>query len=154
MFSTLDKKIIHRMQEDLPLVSEPYKLIADELEITEIELLSKIKDFLISGVIRRFGATLNHRNVGFKENAMAVWKVPEEKVKEVGERMTAFERVSHCYERKVLPNWKYNMYTMVHGETKEECNKIVQEISKATNMNDYEMLYSTRELKRCSMKYF
>ncbi|MDD7793421.1 siroheme decarboxylase subunit beta [Clostridium sp. 'White wine YQ'] len=154
MFSSLDKKIIHRLQEDLPLVPKPYKLIADELEITENELLDKIKDFLISGVIRRFGATLNHRNVGFKENAMVVWNVPEEKVNEVGDRMTSFEEVSHCYERKILPNWKYNIYTMIHGESKEECEKIVSEISKATNMHDYEMLYSIRELKKCSMRYF
>lgn len=154
MFSTLDKSIIRKIQDDLPLVPEPYKSIASDLGITENELINKIHEFCNTGIIRRFGATLNHKNVGFKENAMVVWNVPDERIKEVSKIMTAFSQVSHCYERPTFPNWPYNIFTMVHGETKEECEKIVKEISIASKINDYDMLYSTCELKKCSMKYF
>jgi len=154
VFSSLDISIIRILQEDLPLVPEPYKLIAEDLGIKEMELLEKIKEFCNKGVIRRFGATLNHRNIGFKANAMVVWNVPEERIKEVSGIMILFPQVSHCYQRPKFPNWPYNIFTMVHGENKEECEKIVKKIIETINIIDYCMLYSTVELKKSSMKYF
>ena len=153
MFSSLDINIIRKMQEDLPLVPQPYKLIAEELGIEEEELLEKIKEFCNKGIIRRFGATLNHRNIGFKANAMVVWIVPKE-IKEVSEIMIVFPQISHCYQRPTFPNWPYNIFTMVHGETEEECQEVVKEIVKAVRINDYSILYSTEELKKNSMRYF
>jgi len=154
MFSSLDISIIRKMQEDLPLVPQPYKLIAKELGIKENELLEKIKEFCDKGIIRRFGATLNHRNIGFKSNAMVVWIVPEERIKEVSKNMILFDQVSHCYQRPTFLNWPYSIFTMIHGETKEECEKVVKEIINVVNINDYNVLYSTKELKKSSMKYF
>jgi len=154
MFSSLDIKIIRKMQDDLPLVPQPYKLIAEELGIKETELLEKIKEFCEKGIIRRFGATLNHRNIGFKANAMVVWNVPEERIKEVSKIMILFSEVSHCYQRPTFPSWNYNIFTMVHGENEEECEKTVQKIVSAVGISDYSMLYSTEELKKSSMKYF
>jgi len=154
MFSSLDIDIIRKIQEDLPLVPEPYKVIAEELGIKEEKLLEKIKEFGDKGVLRRFGVTLNHRNIGFKANAMVVWTVPEEKIKEVSEIMIGFSEISHCYQRPTSLNWPYNIFTMVHGETKEECEKVVMEIIKVTNLKEYNILYSTKELKKISMRYF
>ncbi len=154
MFSSLDISIIRKMQEDLPLVPQPYKEIAEELGIAENELINKIKEFLSKGIIRRFGTTLNHRNVGFKANGMVVWKVPDERIKDVSKIMILFSQISHCYQRPVFPGWPYNIFTMVHGENKQECEKIVKEISNAVNINEYNILYSTDELKKVSMKYF
>jgi DNA-binding Lrp family transcriptional regulator len=154
MLSSLDISIIRKIQEDLPLVPEPYKEIAEELGITENEVISKIQEFCKSGIIRRFGTILNHRNVGFKANAMVVWKVPEGEIKAVSKIMILFSQVSHCYQRPTFPGWPYNVFTMVHEETKQECEKVVKEIANAVNINDYDMLYSTDELKKVSMKYF
>jgi len=154
MLSCLDKKIIRRIQEDLPLVPKPYKEISQELGITEKELINKIERFCNRGIIRRFGSILNHRNVGFMANAMVVWKVQEEKIKDVSKIMISFSQVSHCYQRPTFPGWPYNIFTMVHAQTKLECENVVKQISSAVNIYDYNMLYSTAELKKVSMKYF
>lgn len=154
MLSSLDINIIRKLQEDLPLVPRPYMEIAEQLGITENEVIDKIQEFCKSGIIRRFGTTINHRNVGFKANSMVVWMVPEERIKAVTKIMILFSQVSHCYERPTLPGWPYNVFTMVHEETKQECEKVVKEISKAVNINEYDMLYSSDELKKVSMKYF
>ncbi|MFT5874931.1 MAG: DNA-binding Lrp family transcriptional regulator [Clostridium sp.] len=154
MLSSLDISIIRKIQGDLPLVPEPYKAIAEELEITENELINKIEGFCESGIIRRFGTTINHRNVGFKANSMVVWKVPDDQIKAASKIMILFSQVSHCYQRPTFPGWPYNVFTMVHAETKQECEKVVKEIAYAINIYEYDMLYSTDELKKVSMKYF
>ena len=154
MLSSLDIKIIRKIQEDLPLVPKPYEALAQELGITENEVIDKIKEFCKNGIIRRFGTILNHRNVGFKANSMVVWKVPEERIEVVSKIMILFSQVSHCYQRPTFPGWPYNIFTMVHEKTKQGCEKIVKEIAKAVNVNEYDMLYSTDELKKVSMKYF
>lgn len=154
MLSCLDIKIIRKIQEDMPLVPEPYKEIAHEIGITENELMDKIKEYCRNGIIRRFGTILNHRNVGFKANAMVVWIVPKERIKDVSKIMILFPQVSHCYQRSTFPGWPYNVFTMVHGETKQECEKVVMAIAEAVNINEYDLLYSSKELKKVSMKYF
>lgn len=154
MFSTVEKKIIRKLQEDLPLVPQPYKTIADELGITEEILLKKINEFKERGLIRRMGAALCHRETGYKANAMVVWIVPTERIEEIGMTMASFSEVTHCYQRPTFPDWPYNMFTMIHGKTREECKKVVEKIASNINIDKYKLLYSTVELKKSSMKYF
>jgi DNA-binding Lrp family transcriptional regulator len=154
MENSLEKAIVRKLQEDLPLVPRPYEVIAEELGITEEELLNKIQDLSKKKILKRIGAVLHHRTVGFNANAMVVWSVPEEKISDSVNKMISFKEVSHCYERKALSNWPYNIYTMIHAETIEDCEAIILELAKNTGIASYEVLYSTRELKKRSMKYF
>ena len=148
------KQVIQKLQDKLPLVPEPYKAIADEIGISEKELLDYIKELKNNKTLRRIGAVLNHRSVGFLANAMVVWFVPAERIKEVTDIMVSFPQVSHCYEREVLNNWKYNIYTMIHSDSFDLCDEIIKKVSQMTHINNYEVLYSTKELKKSSMKYF
>ncbi|AOY74875.1 AsnC family transcriptional regulator [Clostridium formicaceticum] len=150
----LDKKIISVLQEDIPLSSEPYKAIAEALEIEEIELLRRIQKYMDSGILRRIGAVLRHRQAGFTANAMVVWEVEPHRTKEVGTKMATFSEVTHCYERPTHRNWPYNLFTMIHGTNKEACYEMAEELSKTVNVENYRLLFSSEELKKTSMKYF
>ena len=154
MLSDLDKKIIRRIQEDLPLVPEPYKEMALEIGITENELINRIKELDSLGIIRRFGTIVNHRKVGFSANAMVVWIVPGDRISDVSKIMISYPEVSHCYQRPTRVGWPYNVFTMVHAVTRQECEKAIGEIADAIGVNEYEALFSSRELKKISMKYF
>lgn len=154
MLSHLDINIIKKIQGEIPVVPEPYKQISEELGISQKQLLDRIEQLLKEGIIRRVGAVLNHRNAGFMANAMVVWRVPEKKIRNIVDVMTAFPEVSHCCRRSVFKNWTYNIFTMIHGNTKNHCEKIIEEISTKIGIEDYEILYSTCEFKKTSMKYF
>lgn len=154
MLSDLDKSIIRRLQKDIPLTSRPYKSIAEEIGITEEELLNKIKSFQSNGILRRIGGILYHREIGFKANAMVVWIVPEDSIQKVGEIMASFREVTHCYERPASIKWPYNIFTMVHGQNEKQCEDIIKQISNNIKICDYKILYSIEELKKSSMKYF
>lgn len=154
MLDELDKKIIAIMQEDFPLVSEPYREIADKLGISEDELLSRLKNYSQSRKIRKMGAVLRHREVGYAANALCAWIVPVERIQEVGEMFAKVAVVTHCYARVTQPGWPYNFYTMLHANTREQCNNIAQELAHEAGLSQYIMLFSTKEWKKNSMQYF
>jgi len=152
--SELDKKIINRLSGDLPTDMTPFAALAGEIGVDESDLLATIEDYEKTKVLRRFAAVLAHRDVGFVANALAVWHVPEDSVVETGEIMAGFEDVSHCYERLSYPQWPYNIYTMIHGRDRQQCLEIVERIAEATGIRDYTVLFTVREFKKRSMRYF
>ncbi len=154
MLTELEKKIIASIQEDMPISERPYAAIAEKLAITESELLDKLQDLSRRGVIRRFGATLRHQRAGFNANAMVAWKVDEDRIQEVGQKMASFRQVSHCYRRNPTADWPYNLYTMVHANDEQACQETARKMSRATSVEDYTLLFSREELKKTSMVYF
>jgi|SRR5665647_455505 len=154
MLSEQDKKIIIELQNGLPLVSRPFEIMGKRLNMTEESLINRIAYLKEEGFIRRFGATVRHRDLGFTANAMVVWDVPDNKTDEAGRIMASFKEVSHCYQRPRHQSWPYNLFTMVHGRSREECMKAAEQISLAVDIMKFEMLLSTAELKKSSMRYF
>lgn len=154
MLDQLDKKIIAAMQDEFPLVEEPYRQIADNLGISESELLQRLQSYADSGKIRKMGAVLRHREIGYAANALCAWVVPESEIKKVGGIFAGEAAVTHCYSRLAAADWPYNFYTMIHAHDREECSAIAARMSLNSGLDQYIMLYSTREWKKNSMQYF
>ena len=152
--SDFEIEVIKELQEDLPLESEPFQGMAERLGITLQRLFQYAEDFADRGLMRRYSAVLHHRRAGFRANAMVVWRVPEERDEEVGRVMAASPHVSHCYQRPTYEDWPYSHFTMVHAKTQEQCEGITREISEQAGIDDYMMLYSTREYKKTRVRYF
>jgi DNA-binding Lrp family transcriptional regulator len=149
-----DKAFVRITQEDLPITAEPFKVWAEQAGCSVDELFAWLADFKARKFFRRFAAILRHRQAGFADNAMAVWVVPEEQSDELGFKMAAFKAVTHCYKRPVFESWPYNVFTMIHGRSKEDCESVADAIQKETGLSEYRMLYSTREYKKERVKYF
>lgn len=149
-----DKMLIRELQGNIPESLTPFAEIAKKLAWDEQKVLLQTQNLVREQVIRRFGAVLRHQRAGFTANAMGVWQVPVEKAEETGKVMASFREVSHCYQRPTLADWPYNLFTMIHARSKEECGAIMAKISKATGIKDYSMLFSIKELKKSSMRYY
>lgn len=154
MLTEIEKKVILGLQRDLPVSPRPFLEIAQELGLEEEVLAGIIQKLINQGYIRRFGATIRHRISGFQANAMAAWAVPEDKVARVGAQMAAVREVTHCYERQVSGDWPYNVFSMIHAKTQEECEAIARRMSGATGIQEYVLLFSDAELKKTTMRYF
>lgn len=148
----IEEKILRAIQDGIPLTHSPFSEIASQLDMTEEEVISRIKMMQEKGIIRRFGASIGHRDIGIVANAMCIWNVPDERVEEVGAIMANFSEVTHCYERPRRPDWNYNLFTMVHSYTREDCVEVAAEISKATGISDYKLLFSEREFKKTGVR--
>ncbi len=152
--SEREVEAIRALQTDLPTVPEPIAALAEEHGFTADELLEHGRRFLEDGRMRRFAAVLNHRRAGFVQNGMGVWKVDAERVEEAGRIMASYRGVSHCYERPVYEDWPYRLFSMTHGRDKEECEAVLAALSEETGIEEYAVLYSTREYKKTRLKYF
>lgn len=118
--SESDQRLIQAIQGGLPLTSRPYADIAAQLGITEEEVIVRIEHFRQSGIIKRLGVVVRHRELGYRANAMVVWDVPDEEVAELGRRLSHFDFVTLCYRRpRRLPQWRYNLFCMIHGQDRE-----------------------------------
>ena len=151
----IDRSIVVATQGGLPLTPRPYHAIAERVGLPADEVMERIKRMLASGVIRRIGAVPNHYALGYRANGMSVWDVSDERVDELGVRIGALDFVSHCYRRpRRLPGWRYNLFAMVHGKSRDEVQRKVAEI--AALLGDanrgHEVIYSTRILKKTGLR--
>jgi len=149
-----DKEFIRELQKDLDIVDRPFLNAAKKLGMTEEQVFEKLKHYEEIGVMRRFAAILRHRDVGFVANGMIVWKVPEERITEVGVKLGAFPQVSHCYQRPVYADWPYNVFSMIHCKSQDEALEMAKTIQNQINVDEYKILFSAREFKKTRVEYF
>lgn len=155
MLDAIDRRIVAATQAGLPLVREPYSAIAEELGLEEAEVIARLKRLLDEGAIRRIGAIPNHYALGVTANGMSVWDVADEAVAEIGARIGALDEVTHCYERpRHLPLWPYNLFAMVHGQTREAVRAKVERIARLIGpaARSHDVLFSTRILKKTGLR--
>jgi len=151
--SSGEREVINELQQDLPLISQPFAGMSARLGMDEEKFLVLCRSLQSCGIMRRFGASVNHRGVGFVANAMTCWAAPPEKVGVIAEKLVPLRQVSHCYERKTNPQWHYNLFAMIHGHTNDQCQGIADKVSAETDLTDFVLLFSTREFKKTRVIY-
>ena len=153
-YGELDVAVIRALQGDMPVVPEPYAPAAARLRIGHDALLAHLRAMQERKLLRRVAAILFHRRAGFSANGMGVWKVPDDRITELGPRMAAFRGISHCYQRPIYEDWPYSIFTMAHGRSKEECDAILDSIARETGVDEHATLYSSTEFKKIRLLYF
>jgi siroheme decarboxylase len=149
-----DKAAIRVLQEDIPLTPRPFDLWGKHIGLGYEELLERAYDLQRRKIMRRFSAVLYHRKAGFRANAMGVWKVPEDRIDEVGNIFAHYQVVSHCYQRPTYEDWPYSVFSMVHGRSVEECENVLDAMAAESGVSERLSLYSTREYKKTRVRYF
>jgi siroheme decarboxylase len=153
-YDDFDVAVIRALQGDMPVVPEPYADAAAAVGVTQDALLAHLAGMQERRLLRRVAAILFHRRAGFSANGMGVWKVPDDRILEVGKRMASFRGISHCYQRPTYQDWPYSVFTMAHGRSKEECDAILDSIAEDTGIHERRTLYSSTEFKKIRLRYF
>jgi DNA-binding Lrp family transcriptional regulator len=145
---------VRLLQRDLPLQPRPFEAMARTNGVAADELMAAAKSLLKRGYIRRYGAVVPARKTGFGASAMGVWVVKGDDIDAVGVKMSQNKAVSHCYLRPVYDDWPYNLYTIVHGRSVDECESIINDIAIDTGVDEKQALYPTREYKKARINLF
>jgi DNA-binding Lrp family transcriptional regulator len=151
----IDRRIIAATQEGLPLTARPYEAVGAGIGISGAEVIERLRAMGESGIIRRIGLVPNHYALGLAANGMSVWDVEDGRVTELGKRIGALDFVSHCYHRpRHLPLWPYNLFAMVHGQSRTEVDEKVAAIADLLGdaVRGHDVLVSTRILKKTGLR--
>lgn len=148
------KAAVLALQEDLPIEPRPFDAIAARHGLTVDGMLAMAEQFRALGVMRRYAAVLRHRAAGFTVNCMTVWRVPTERVEQVGAILAGFREVTHCYQRPTFDDWPYNLYAMIHCRSPGDCRLLIDRMRAATSIAEMQEVYSTKEYKKVRLEYF
>lgn len=154
--SDRDLDLVSALCGGLPLDSRPYRALGLAIDMAEAEVIERLSALRQAGVIRRLGIIVRHHELGYCANAMVVWDIPDHEVAGVGGRLGACPEVSLCYRRpRRLPDWPYNLFTMVHGHDRAQVERLVAEMAEREGVAHYrrEALFSTRRFKQCGARY-
>ena len=157
MDKILQQKITNLLSKGLPISEYPYAVLADKLGVDEESLLNFIRQSVDEGVFRRIGMVVNHHKIGYQANAMVVWDVPDEEVDRIGELLGRQEKITLSYRRpRVLPDWPYNLFTMVHGKHRPQVLAEIQAIIQKNNLQNYarDILFSYKKFKQTGARFY
>lgn len=150
----IERRVVNAIQQDLPLVPSPFDSIAKDAGTGSVtRLIAVMESLQMRGVIRRYGANINHRQAGYAANAIICWHVPENQADLMGRKLASLLNVSHCYLRKAHPLWPYNMYAMLHASNREDCLSTAASISEEQGVAAFVPLFSTYEIKKQRNRY-
>jgi DNA-binding Lrp family transcriptional regulator len=148
------KELVRLLQDGLPIQREPFVGAGAQLGWPVERIVEQIREWMGMGIVRRFGAVVRHRDLGFAANGMAVFRAAEAQADEAGRRLAARPEVSHCYRRPPLEDFPYNLYAMVHGQSEDAVRRAVAAMAAEAGLTDYDVLFSVTEFKKASMRYF
>ena len=147
-------RVVNAIQRDLPLVPTPFESMAKEAGVSSAaQLLTIVESLRMRGIIRRYGANINHRQLGYTANAIVCWRASNDQADSLGQRLASLPNVSHCYLRKAHPSWPYNIYAMIHARNREECLSTADCVYKAEGVSAFVPLFSTFEIKKKRNRY-
>lgn len=146
-----DRALLDALRDGLPMVSRPYAMLGQDLGMDEGEVILRLRRMIERSVISRFGIVVRHHELGYRANAMVVWNLPDESVARIGQRMAGYQFVTLCYQRKrILPEWPYNLYCMIHGREKSvvlsQVGQLTEELELGRVQRD--ILFSRRRFKQ------
>lgn len=152
----LQHELVSKLQSGIPFVAAPYaELWPDDPKKTKLAL-DQIRSWKENGVIKRFGIVVRHHELGYRENAMVVWDIPDESIKDLAMRVAQMPAVTLCYRRpRQMPHWPYNLFCMIHGKDRAIVQDTITEICRETGLKAYPMkiLFSKRRFKQQGARY-
>lgn len=151
-----DYALVAALCGGLPLTPRPFLALAHAVGMEEDDVIARLHSLSTAGIIRRLGVIVRHRELGYRANAMVVWDIPDHAVENVGQRLGACPEVTLCYRRpRRLPDWPYNLFTMIHGRDRTEVTGMIAAMAEREGLRNHrrETLFSTRRFKQCGARY-
>lgn len=150
-----ERPLLAAIADGLPLVPEPYAALGRAAGMDAATVREILLRWIETGIARRFGAIVRHRRLGYEANAMAVWDVPDTLVDEGGARLALAPGVTLCYRRRRDPQWRYNLYCMVHGRERSAVRAQVEAAGAQAGLagTPHEVLFSRRCFRQRGARY-
>jgi siroheme decarboxylase len=129
-----DRKLLNEIQGSFPIEPHPYRVIGKKMGMDEEEVIARVKNLREAGIIRRIGASINSRRIGYVSTLLAA-RVPQEKLDSFVETVNSCTGVTHNYER----NHEYNVWFTLIAPSEVEKLKIIRQLVERTGVEILEL---------------
>lgn len=123
-----DMPLLEDFQRDLPLVSRPFRQMAEALCTTEDDVLARLVRLRSEGKVARVGATVRPNTAG--ASTLAALAVPPARLIEVAEIVCAEPGVNHNYQREN----RWNLWFVATAATRAELDALLARIEERTRL--------------------
>lgn len=131
-----DKKILQLLQNDFPVVKQPWKELSNKIGIPEDDLVNRIEHLSRTGVIQKIGPIVDSSKVGYTSATLVALKVAEDKVDMAAEVINQYGNISHNYERE----HEYNVWFTLVAQSQEDLTRTLNEITKKIGLSPSDVL--------------
>lgn len=131
----LDRRILDSLQNDFPICERPYDKLADQLGLSGAELWERVELLIGSKVIRRMGASLDSRGLGYS-STLATIKVDSGDVEAASEVIGGYPEVTHSYLRK----GDFNIWFTLIAVDEDRIEAILEQIRVSLGLEHSEVL--------------
>ncbi len=151
-----DTALLWLLQGGLPLVSRPYAALGAAVGYAEADVIARLSEWQASGLIKRLGIIVRHRELGYRANAMVVFDIPDATVRGIARQICALPFVTLCYRRpRRGADWPYNLFCMIHGQDRKRVEAQIAQLTERCGIEDRPTatLFSTRCFKQRGARY-
>lgn len=142
-----DRKLMQALSSGLPLEPCPFAALARSLRRSEAEVIARIEALAQARLLTRVGVIVKHRALGWRENAMVVWQLPEAAIADAGAALARVPGVTLCYQRRTVPGvWDWPLFCMIHGRSRDEAAEVLDRARALPELAGvaHQVLFSTR----------
>ncbi len=135
-FDEIDRKIVQILQDDFPIVERPWKDVGDKLNLSEDDVINRLKRLNEQGIARKIGSIVDASKLGLTAATLVAMKVPKNKVSEVASIINSYGTISHNYERE----HEYNVWFTITASNNDELTIILEDIRQKTGISPGDIL--------------
>ncbi len=151
-----DLALFEQLGQGLPLVSHPYAALGEAAGYSEAEVIERLRLWQDRGWVKRLGVIVRHRQLGYAANAMVVWDIPDDRVRQVAQQICTLPFVTLCYHRpRQGTDWPYNLFCMIHGRERTHVEHQIRQLIEQAGLEAFATatLFSTRCFKQRGARY-
>jgi siroheme decarboxylase len=131
-----DLHILDVLQDDIPLVPQPFAAIAQRLGIPEQVLLDRLKRLQDEGIVRGISPILESRHMGLSAATLIALHVPESRVHEIAAIISSYTEVSHNFRR----DHYYALWFTLSGKNEEDMQRVLTEMLNRAGIEENDVL--------------
>src|SRR6185503_16668068 len=93
-----DRELLGALQGDVPLVSTPFAVIGQQIDMSEKEVIKRSEKLKREGIVRQIAANFDLRALGYRSSLVAA-RVKEERIDDAAAIINAHPGVTQNYKR-------------------------------------------------------
>ncbi|HUT53621.1 MAG TPA: AsnC family transcriptional regulator [bacterium] len=138
----LDRKILNRIQVEVPLDPRPFRVLGHEFGLSEDEMIGRVRRMWNLGIVRRLGPIINY-HAWDMSGVLVASKVDEDRIEDARSAVAEHPEITHAYLRE----HEWNLWFTVIAENEAAMDTIIKKVTERARLSDVKKLPQKKSFK-------